>query len=99
MRLYTYTKATMSSEITRYLAKITEQEASERPYILHYDHAIRDLRPWQWFVDVSHCSSQFLMASASTGLSPTLGDDFCQASLLTTMFQGFFALAVCVAFP
>lgn len=56
----------MSTEvIARYLSKITDQEASERPYILHYDHAIRDLRPWQWFVDFSHRSSQLFMASTS----------------------------------
>lgn len=51
----------MSDQITRYLAKIREQEASERPYILHYEHRIRDLRPWHWFVGASHHSMQLLM--------------------------------------
>jgi hypothetical protein len=31
-----------------YLRRIREQESSPRPYVLHFDSEVGDLRPWLW---------------------------------------------------
>jgi hypothetical protein len=36
------------ARIRVYLRRIKEQESSPRPYILHFDSEVGDLRPWLW---------------------------------------------------
>jgi hypothetical protein len=36
------------ARIQGYLRCIKQQESSSRPYILHFDSEVGDLRPWLW---------------------------------------------------
>jgi hypothetical protein len=38
--------------ILAFLDRIRHQEKSSTPIVLHYDHDVKDLRPWLWYVNL-----------------------------------------------